>query len=256
MRTTLLGLSLIAMAAAAAPALAQDAPASPFTLTAGATMVSDYRFRGISQTNKRFAIQGTFGISHSSGFYIGTWGSSIDDYVADGGNQEIDLYAGYKKTIEGTTIDAGVLYYYYPGSASLTPGWNSDFFEPYISATHSFGPIGVKVGGNFAWKQHALSYGAAPREGGAYGYGELSVAVPHTGLTVTGHLGRSFVKNYITFGTKYTDYSVTAAYAWKNLTFSAGYVDTNKDFYSYPAGPKTNRNISNGGFVGSVGISF
>ena len=53
-----------------------------FTVTGGATLTSDYRFRGISQTNKEPAVQGTFTITHSSGFYATWWGSSIDDYIA------------------------------------------------------------------------------------------------------------------------------------------------------------------------------
>jgi uncharacterized protein (TIGR02001 family) len=246
--TSVLALSL---AMIAAPALADDAP-PPVSVTGGATLTSDYRFRGLSQTDKRFAIQGTLGVTTSLGFYVGTWGSSIDDYVANGGDQEIDLYAGYKTTIQGTTIDSGLLYYYYPGSGGI----NSDFFEPYINASHTFGPIGAKIGGNFAWKQHGLSDGTADRRGGAYVYGELSAAVPNTGLTVTGHFGRSFVHNYITFGTKYNDWSVTAAYTWKALTFSAAYVDTNKDLASYPLGGGQNRDISKGGFVGGVAVSF
>lgn len=263
MRTSILGLAAVSLAAIAAPAFAQDAaaaPASPFTVTGGATLTSDYRFRGLSQTNKRFAIQGTLGVSHSSGFYVGTWGSSIDDYIASGGDQEIDLYAGYKKTYGGTTVDSGVLYYYYPGSSSIShslggPTVKSDFFEPYINASHSFGPIGVKVGGNFSWKQHGLAY-TKDRNGGIYGYAELSAAVPNTGFTVTGHVGHSFLRNYITFGQHYTDWSATAAYTWKALTFSAAYVDTNKDLASYPAGGGINRNVSKGGVVGAVAVGF
>ena len=53
-----------------------------FTINGGATVVSDYRFRGISQTDRRFAVQGTFTLAHSSGFYATVWGSSIDNYVA------------------------------------------------------------------------------------------------------------------------------------------------------------------------------
>ena len=264
MRTSLIALAAVSLVSLAAPALADDAPAapaSPFTITGGATLTSDYRFRGISQTNKRFAVQGTFGVSHSSGFYVGTWGSSIDDYVENGGDQEIDLYAGYKHTFMGTAVDMGVLYYYYPGSGGI----DSDFFEPYINASHSFGPVGVKVGGNFGWKQHGLGVpnDGSNRKGAAYGYAELSAAVPNTGISVTGHVGHSFVKNYITFDTHYTDYSVTASYTWKALTFSAAYVDTNKDFTSggpvlpgVPFPSARNRNISNGGYVGSVGGSF
>src|SRR5258707_15465698 len=78
----------------AAPAAADDLGGG-FALNGGATLVSDYRFRGISQTDKRPAIQGTFSISHTSGFYATVWGSSIDDYVAYGGDLELDLIFGY-----------------------------------------------------------------------------------------------------------------------------------------------------------------
>jgi uncharacterized protein (TIGR02001 family) len=59
----------------AAPAVAADLGAG-FSVGGGATLVSDYRFRGISQTDKRFAVQGTFTISHKSGFYATWWGSA------------------------------------------------------------------------------------------------------------------------------------------------------------------------------------
>jgi uncharacterized protein (TIGR02001 family) len=232
MRTTLIGLSILAAMSVAAPALADDAPAAPasdWTVTGGATLTSDYRFRGVSQTNKRFAIQGTLGVSHSSGFYVGTWGSSIDDYVANSGDQEIDLYAGYKKTISGTTIDGGLLYYYYPGSG----GANTDFFEPYLNASHTFGPIGTKVGLNYAWSQKGQSCAYDPRCGGKakedslYTYGELSGAFAGLPVTFTGHLGESWGRSYLTNGLKnYTDWSLTAAYTWKAMTFSVAYVDT------------------------------
>lgn len=249
MRLALLASLPLIAAGLAAPAIAEDtAPPSAFTITGGATLVSDYRFRAISQSNKRVAIQGTLTVAHKSGFYGSIWSSSIDDYVVNGADAEVDLIAGYKKTVNGTTFDAGFLYYYYPGAG----GVNSDFFEPYANVSHTFGPVSAKAGVNLAWKQHALSYGAGAREGGVYGYGELSGGIPGTGLTLTGHLGRSFQKNYITFGTKYTDWSLTAAYTIKNLTLSAGYVDSNRDLYS--VGPV--RNVSKAGVVGSIGVAF
>ena len=121
MRKSILGLSAVALAAAAfsAPAFAQDEPASALTVTGNAAVVTDYRFRGISQTDKRFALQGGITVTHESGFYVSTWGSSIDDYVANGSDQELDLIAGYSKTIGAATIDAGVLYYYYPNSGGV-----------------------------------------------------------------------------------------------------------------------------------------
>ena len=258
MRTTLIGLSIIAAVAVAAPALAQDAPApaSEFTVTGGAALTTDYRFRGVSQTNKRFAVQGTIGVSHSSGFYVGTWGSSIDDYVAAGSDQEIDLYGGYKTTVNGTTIDGGLLYYYYPGSG----GANTDFFEPYLNASHTFGPVGAKVGMNYAWKQKGQSCSYDPRcgnkdkEDNLYTYGELSGGIPGTGVTVTGHLGESWGRSYLTNGLKnYTDWSVTAAYTWKAITFSLAYVDTD-----FKKGEFTvnGRNEVKGGIVGAIAVAF
>src|SRR3546814_16949426 len=69
-------------------------------------------------------------------FYVSTWGSSIDDYVAAGSDQELDLIAGYSKTVGAATFDVGVLYYYYPSSG----GGNTDFVEPYASVKGTFGP--------------------------------------------------------------------------------------------------------------------
>jgi len=248
MRFNLLGMSALALAAVSAPAFAQDAvPASDFTVTGGATLVTDYRFRGISQTDKRFAVQGTLTVSHSSGFYASVWGSSIDDYIANGGDQEIDLIAGYSKAFGSITVDGGVLYYYYPGSGGIT----TDFFEPYASVKTTYGPVTAKVGVAFAPKQHALAYvgGANAREDNLYVYGELSGAVGP--IALTSHLGYSHGPSYLTIGKNYWDWNVGASYTWNHLTFGVSYVDTNKDALS-PSG----RNISKAGVVGSVGVAF
>ena len=248
MRFNLLGMSALALATVSAPAFAQDAaPASDFTVTGGATLVTDYRFRGISQTDKRFAVQGTLTVSHSSGFYASVWGSSIDDYIANGGDQEIDLIAGYSKAFGSITVDGGVLYYYYPGSGGIT----TDFFEPYASVKTTYGPVTAKVGVAFAPKQHALAYvgGANAREDNLYVYGELSGAVGP--IALTSHLGYSHGPSYLTIGKNYWDWNVGASYTWNHLTFGVSYVDTNKDALS-PSG----RNISKAGVVGSVGVAF
>ena len=93
MLKSILGLSAVALATAiATPALADD-DGLGLTINGSATVVSDYRFRGISQTNRKFAVQGSLTVSHESGFYVSAWGSSIDDYVAFGSDQEIELIA-------------------------------------------------------------------------------------------------------------------------------------------------------------------
>lgn len=255
MRTSITGLTALAITMLATPAYAQDeAPAeeSSITLSGSAALVSDYRFRGISQTDREFAIQGGLSLSHDSGFYVSVWGSSIDDYVAGGSDQEIDFVAGWKKTFDGgTTLDIGVLYYYYPGAEDIFPGYDSDFFEPYISVSHTLGPVTGKLTANYAPKSNALSIGAG-KEDNLYIGADLSAGIPNTPLTIAGHFGHSFGPSFLTIGDEYSDWSVTASYTWKNLTLGLAYVDADGSAFN----PISGKNIAKGGVVASLGVYF
>ncbi len=234
--------------AIAAPAAAADLGGG-FSASGGATLVSDYRFRGISQTDRRAAVQGTFTISHSSGFYATVWGSSIADYVENGSNQEIDLIAGYSKTFGATKLDGGVLYYYYPGSGGI----NSDFFEPYISVSQTFGPVTAKATANYGFKQRGLALNqVSPKEDNLYLAGDLSAAIPKTPVSLTAHLGHTYGPSYLSIGKGYTDWGVGASVAVKNFSVGVQYVDASKDFIN----PFNGRNESKAGVVGSVGVTF
>jgi len=247
MRTTYLTiLAAIGLATGiATPAVAGDI-GSGISVSGGATLVSDYRFRGISQTDKRFAVQGTFSLAHTSGIYATVWGSSIDDYVYNGSDQEIDFIVGYRKTFGSTTIDGGILYYYYPGSGGI----NSNFFEPYVSVAQAIGPVTAKVTANYAPKQAALSIGSG-KEDSLYLAGDLSAAIPNTPVSLTAHLGHSYGPSYLTIGKGYTDWSVGASVTVKNLTAGLAYVDTDGAFIT-PSG----RNAAKGGLVASLGVAF
>ncbi|MHA6768663.1 TorF family putative porin [Sphingobium ummariense] len=246
MRQSILGLSALALAVMSAPALAQDEPTPDLTVTGSAALVTDYRFRGISQTDKRFAVQGGLTVTHSTGLYVSVWGSSIDDYVAAGSDQEIDLIGGYSKTVGAATFDVGVLYYYYPGSG----GAPTDFIEPYVSVKGTFGPATAKLTANYAPKSAALSVGNG-KEDNLYLAGDVSASIPNTPLGVSGHLGRSFGPSYLTIGKNYTDWNLGVTYTWSHLTFGVSYVDTAHSVYS-PSG----RNITKAGVVGSITASF
>ncbi|WP_176592066.1 TorF family putative porin [Sphingobium sp. EM0848] len=262
MRKSILGLSApvlaCALAALSAPAFAEDAPSSDLTVSGNAAVVTDYRFRGISQTDKRVALQGGITVTHSSGFYVSTWGSSIDDYVANGSDQELDLIGGYSKTIGAATVDVGVLYYYYPGSH----GANTDFVEPYASIKGTFGPATAKVTVNYAPKQRALSIdGGLTKKDNVYLAGDLTASIPKTPLGVSAHLGHNFGPSLLTFADKgYTDWNIGATYTWGHLTLGVSYVDTDKNFVSsYVSAdgtPRTTRNLSKAGVVGSITASF
>lgn len=241
----LFGLPVLA-AFSAVPAAATDLGAG-FSVDGGATLVSDYRFRGISQTDKGPAVQGTFTIAHTSGFYATWWGSSIDDYIANGSDAENDLIAGYKKTFKSTSVDVGFLYYYYPGNG----GANTDFVEPYLHVTQALGPVSLTGTAAYAPKQKALTVDGVHKEDNLYLAGDLAYAIPKTPVGLTAHFGHSFGPSYLTIGKEYSDWSLGATVTVKNLVAGLSYVDTNKSLYS-PRG----HNIAGAGVVASLGVSF
>lgn len=261
MRTFLRGLGLgccgsILALMVATPALAQDETAPPpeFTVNGGATLVSDYRFRGISQTDKDFAVQGTVTVTHKSGLYATFWGSSIDDYVAAGSDQELDFIVGYKKTIGGTTIDGGLLYYVYPGSRDIIAGYDSDFFEPYLAISHTFGPVTAKGTVNYAPKQDALGIGFGA-EDNLYTSLDLTAAIPSTPVTLSARVGHNWSKSFLSAGREYTDFGVGASVTWKALTLGVQYVDT--DFPdNFIVSPFSGKDVAKGGILFTLGASF
>jgi uncharacterized protein (TIGR02001 family) len=254
MRTSFGSILGLVIALSATPAFADetDAPEA-LTISGSATVVSDYRFRGISQTNKKPAVQAGITLTHESGVYAGVWGSSVSEYIAAGADQEIDLIAGFKKSVGGTTFDVGAIYYYYPGAEEITPGYNSDFFEPYASVSHTVGPVTAKLAAAYSPKQSALDYGFG-KEDNFYAGLDLSTGVPNTPVSLTAHVGRNFSKSFLSSGQKYTDWSLGASVTHKALTLGVSYVDTNKTFLS--GIPGANRSIGKGGVVVSLGASF
>lgn len=251
MRTSFGPMLGLILALSATPALADEmAESKAVTVTGGVTVVSDYRYRGISQTNKDFAVQGTFTVAHKSGVYATVWGSSIDDYVAAAADQEIDLSLGYKKSFGATTVDVGALYYYYPGAEQIIPGYNSDFLEIYGSVAQAVGPATVKAAVAYAPKQKALAFAVRPKEDNFYANLSVSGTIKDTGIGLSAAVGRSFTKSFLTGGVKYTDYSVGATYTTGPVTFGVSYVDTSKNIFS------PTKNVSKGGVVGSIGVAF
>lgn len=240
---------------AASPALAQETePAPAITINGSATVVSDYKFRGISQTDGNFAVQGGITVSHESGFYIGTWGSSIDSYVTAHGtaHQEIDLIGGFKKSFDGVTFDIGAVYYIYPGTRLAGDTSASDFIEPYASLSYAIGPVTAKASVAYAPSQKALALNQiGPKEDNLYIAADLSGSIPNTPLSLSAHIGHTFGPSWVGIGKEYTDWSVGASYTWKSLTFGVSYIDTDGDYFT-----PTGKNASKGGVLGSIGVSF
>ncbi|MGQ3054432.1 MAG: TorF family putative porin [Roseateles sp.] len=217
-------LLVLAMSAAVAlPAAAQEAP-SPLSFNVGA--VSEYRYRGISQTRLKPALQGGIDYADASGFYIGTWASTIK-WIKDGGGDsdaEIDVYGGYKTEVApGLTMDVGLLQYYYP---SHKLGVSPNTLEVYGAL--SFGPVTAKY-------SHSTSnlFGFADSKGSGY----LDVTASFDlgdGLMLSPHVGHQKVRRNSAFS--YTDYSLTLSKDFSGLVASAAIIGTDADGYVGPNG--------------------
>ncbi|WP_020400785.1 TorF family putative porin [Kordiimonas gwangyangensis] len=216
---------------AVAPTISTGASAqestSPFSFSANAAIVTEYRFRGLSLSNHDPAIQGGFDVSHESGFYIGTWGSSIESYA--GSEFEMDIYGGYATEIEGLTFDVGLLAYTYPGSKGTY------YLELYSSIGGTAGIVDWTLGAAYVWDQDNV--------GGTdniYAYVDASVPLGDTPFSLSGHLAYEDGA----FGNDKWDWNAGVAYAFEQFSLSVSYVDTNVS------------GIGKGAIVGMLSASF
>ncbi len=209
-------------------AFADTAPAAPtpeFAITGSAAIVSQYRFRGLSQSDNKPAVQASFTVTDKSGFYLSTWGSSAsaNNSPINIGGTEIDVYGGYSHTFatSGVTADGGVYGYIYPGAVA------GNYYEIYGDLSKSYGPITGKVGVNFAPAQNVFNFNfTSSARSNTYVYGELSfVPTSLPAFTVHSHLGHT--GGGFDYGKQYLDYVVGASYKWKSLTLDLSGVGTN-----------------------------
>lgn len=182
-RSLLAASALAGTTLVATPTLAQQIDG--VTVSGNVAVTTDYRFRGVSMSQGDPAIQGGIDLTTDSGFYVGTWGSSI----AGGGpygEMELDLYAGWTGEVsEGVTFDIGLLYYMYPTSDDIGGiDVDTDYFEPYASIGTTLGPVGATLGVAYAWKQDSLG-----GDDNLYIYTDWNLGIPQTPLTLTAHLG-------------------------------------------------------------------
>ena len=213
---------LFVAAAVSTPAFAQDeevtGAGSPFSLSGGISVVSDYRFRGISLSDEEIALQPTLTLSHESGLYAGVWGSTMPDSPLSG-KFELDLYGGYATEIaSGTSVDVGMIYYTYPGNRDWAG--SADYVEFIGKLSHDIGPLSAT--GTVAYAPDQKSQG----DSWYYNLG-LSSGIPNTPVTLRAGVGYSDGSLALTAPAgNYFDWSVGASYVIGPATLSARYVDT------------------------------
>jgi len=263
-----LGTLVTPLAYAAEATKTETKEESNWSLTTNMGFVTDYRARGVSQTWRKEAIQGGLDLTHSSGFYLGAFGSNVTPNTYPDANVELDIYAGYNgsvATVEGLGYTAGVIGYFYPNGS-----WNKYKDAAGVNVTPSGGrwdTYEANAGISYKWLSAKASvtlgdwYGAEQKTGWTKStngttYLELNAAVPTPldGLTLIGHVGRlnvngelnpaaSFVdgtfpssSNSGATNPDYTDYKVGVSYAFKVVNtdgWNAGlyYIGHNNDNY-------------------------
>lgn len=252
---------------AKAPKVAPAPPPSPWDIAFGAAVMSDYNFRGISQSDRgpaAFAyFEPRYNITPDLQVYGGIAGTSVK--LATDPTAEIDLYGGIRPTFGPVAFDFGGIYYWYPretqfcgltgpfpflgpcGGNPAFPNFNTtladtDYWEVYAKVLWTVNPI-VTLGGNVYYSPSWLNTGAS----GTYASGTAKFTAPENflpnGITmyVSGEggyywLGTTdfvpgvFVDNTGTTGWNLPDYAywnVGIGFSWKVFTLDLRYHDTN-----------------------------
>ncbi len=207
------------LTALAMPSAVQAEEESFPQISGTAAFVSDYRFRGVSLSNKDAAVQASIQLTTKPGFFIAAWGSSLAEYGATddsaGATTEIDVYGGWSGPLGPLSATIGMLGYLYPGGSGVSA------FEFYGSLGGSFGPANLTVGLNWAPDQKNLSRSSR------YVYGALGIGIPDTPITVKtsiGHERGSFVVDGSGRTTQKFDYLVGVDVTWKMLTFGGAFI--------------------------------
>ena len=261
MRKSLITTAVLGALAAPSFVFAADAaPAPDLTVTYNVGLYSQYIFRGLTQTDRKPALQGGVDLTHSSGFYLGAWGSNIDwlrsdygptgavidPYYTKGGNLEVDLYGGYRTELgkTGVGIDVGALQYWYPGT--LNAGYAKANTTELYGAL-SYGWLQAKLSGVVS--EAAWGYGKSSTPGqenarGTY-YAELNATIPVGELVggealkgVTGlvHVARQEFDGNLNEPASYTDWKLGLQKSFESgVNVGAYYTDTNAktDLWTY-----------------------
>lgn len=243
MNTTMLHtlpLVLLAVLGCATAQAAQDVPA--WQASFNASLASDYRYRGLSQSRLRPALQGGADLVHGpSGIYVGTWLSSIR-WISDGGGDtklEMDVYAGKRGQLGDVSYDAGVLAYVYPSSGLPV---NPNTREVYLQA--GYGPAYVKY-------SHAVSNLFGTADSKHSGYLDLGANVELAGGVVLNlHAGRQRVDGHGELS--YNDYKIGVTKSVGGAALSLAVISTDTDAYVAPGG----RNLGKTGLVLTATTTF
>lgn len=277
MRKSLLLTAVLSVLTMPALSFAEDtvtpvtaAPTPNWTFPMSVGFVSDYIFRGQSQSWGKGSFQGSLEADHVSGFYGGLSIESVSDKWLPGANLETDFYAGFRNKI-GTSdfsYDVGGIYYAYPGAdwdKSIYTGFNNsktiNTFEAYVAVSYKW--LTLKTGRTltdyFGWNDNnspinggfAGDATAGVKPGGStkgsYFYEADGAYEFIPTWTASGQIGRQVVADSIGLDLNYYKVGVSKAFA-NGWTVGGFYSITNE-----PAAYKNYASLSNSG--GSTNVA-
>lgn len=264
--------AIAAVALSAAPAFAADMPvkakkvvAAPapsiFDIAIGGVVMSDYNFRGVSQSNRGFSGGAYFEPQLSIGFgtlYAGIaaygvdWPSTAPAYGFTNPSAEVDLYGGWRNTFGALSVDLGLIYYYYPKEVFNGFTSDSDFYEIYGKLGYAITPD-LSVGANIFYTPDLLNYSdtfaasGVPGTKAAATYGSLTAkwVTPLTfngiGTFISGEVGHWWIKDsgFVGAGAgtgiagagvnpSYTYWNAGVGFTYKALTLDLRYHGTDQ----------------------------
>ena len=255
---------------------ANAADAAPaYTLSTNVFLVSDYYFRGLTQTWHEPALQGGVDYAHSSGWYAGAWGSSVSGNQYSGGSLELDYYGGYNgKITDDINWTAGLYGYYYPGA-----NFNKSSGPAATTADQKFNNLEWNVGVSYKWLSAKYSqsftdyFGANAKTGytsdtKSSSYIDLSANIPlMDDLSLGLHVGHTDIKAKLAAplasgadNPDYTDYKIGLTKTFKDgWNVGIAYAKSNNSSYYDKTSSLANAetaDLGDGRFILSAGRSF
>lgn len=186
-------------------------------MSANVAITNNYIFRGISQSDESWALQGGIDYSHDLGIYLGVWGSSVDFSDGDEASVEIDAYAGWAGEIGPVSVDLGAIYYWYPGTDR---DFDYDYFELAASVGYDFGYFSAEAGLNFSPDYFASS------DDFWYPHASVEVPLPYEFVLSAG-VGYNDIEDEAAFGVPdYWDYNVGIGYNFYDFDLLLQFVTT------------------------------
>jgi uncharacterized protein (TIGR02001 family) len=244
-------LSVVAALAvsAAVPAFAADMPVKaakvavapapmPFDVLFGTALTTDYRLRGVSQSNKKPAVQGYFEVDYTATewlkLYAGIWGSSMYAGFADA---EFDISGGARLSFGNFGLDLGYVQYEYPDgvSAGIAAGGagNGSFGDFYAKPSYKFTDW-LTVGGIFDYgTNNNDGIGIVGSKVDGYYSGNAVITLPWTlpagiVMSINPEIGRQVARCTGCDNANFTYWDVGLDFNYKAATLDLRYWDTSK----------------------------